>query len=475
MKYDMLNKLKKSDLLKNGSLSMIGSILIRAVDLISIPIFTRILDTATYGRVSVFTTYTQIFMVILGLDFNGCVSRATLEYKERKQQFYSVTLFFSMMWTLLVIILFNTFHNLTENLLAMSQMEMNIMLIYSFCYFVILYKSAELIFTFQYKRNIAMSILMALGNLCLSVVLVLGFFSGDRFLGKILGSSIPTVIIASAVFIRFMYRGKEIWNREYVTYAVKFSVPLIPHNLSHLILSNADRIMIQNMVNNSASGIYALAHNIGVMMQVFTEGANNAWTPMLFRKLEANKRKQIRKEARIYLLGYSMMAIGVIAISPEILKIFAGKDFWEGINFVMWLCLATYYIFVYQLYVNVEFYHKKTALISLGTLMAAILNIILNFYGIPRFGYAFAAISTAVSYGGLVFFHYIILNYIIKDRVIDNMFTIITAIAMVPATYLIYLCRENVIYRIALLVIYESVMIFIMIYMVKRMRESISE
>ena len=162
---------------------MIGSILIRAVDLISIPIFTRILDTATYGRVSVFTTYTQIFMVILGLDFNGCVSRATLEYKERKQQFYSVTLFFSMMWTLLVIILFNTFHNLTENLLAMSQMEMNIMLIYSFCYFVILYKSAELIFTFQYKRNIAMSILMALGNLCLSVV-GLGIFFGRSFSWK---------------------------------------------------------------------------------------------------------------------------------------------------------------------------------------------------------------------------------------------------------------------------------------------------
>ena len=42
--------IQNSNVLKNASLSMIGSILIRAVDLISIPIFTRILDTTVYGR-----------------------------------------------------------------------------------------------------------------------------------------------------------------------------------------------------------------------------------------------------------------------------------------------------------------------------------------------------------------------------------------------------------------------------------------
>ena len=53
--------IQNSNVLKNASLSMIGSILIRAVDLISIPIFTRILDTTVYGRVSVFTTCPDLY------------------------------------------------------------------------------------------------------------------------------------------------------------------------------------------------------------------------------------------------------------------------------------------------------------------------------------------------------------------------------------------------------------------------------
>lgn len=468
MKDNILAKIKNSDILKNGSLSMIGTVLIRAVDLVSIPIFTRILDTATYGRVSVFTTYTQIFMVLLGLDINGCVGRATLEFKEKKNEFYSVTMFFTMIWTLIVIFVFNTFHGLTENLLLMNQMEMNIMLVYSFAYFTVLYKSGEYIYSLKYKENIVMSMLIALGNLVLSVVLVLGVFSGNRFLGKILGAAIPTIVISTTVLIGYYSKGKRLFDKKYISYALKFGVPLIPHNLSHLILSNSDRVMIQNMVSDSASGIYALAHNIGVMMQAFTEGANNAWNPMLFRRLEANQRPLVKRQARIYLLGYTMLATGIIAASPELLKIFAGKAFWGGIDFVMWLCLATYYIFVYQLYVSVEFYHKKTGLISLGTLMAATLNIMLNWYGIPKYGYEFAAISTVFSYACLILFHCVILNYIIKDRVLDNVFTILVAACMAPVTYTIYLCRDSIGMRILLAILYEFILLGGIYWLIKK-------
>ena len=177
--YFLSNKL-----FSTASLSLIGSVLIRAVDLISIPIFTRLLDTATYGRVSVFTTYVQIFMIILSLDFKGCVARASLEFQDQKEKFYSVSLFFSMLWSGIIIFLFNIFHNLTEQLLAMSQLEYNVMLIYSFTFFVINYKSSEYIFEMQYIKNIFLSMTVALGNLILSVLLVLTLFDHNRFLGR---------------------------------------------------------------------------------------------------------------------------------------------------------------------------------------------------------------------------------------------------------------------------------------------------
>ena len=83
MGFDMKRGITSNRIWKNGFLSLFGSILIRAVDLISIPVFTRLLDTSTYGRVSVFTTYVQIFIVMLSLNFHGCLPRAALEYKKK--------------------------------------------------------------------------------------------------------------------------------------------------------------------------------------------------------------------------------------------------------------------------------------------------------------------------------------------------------------------------------------------------------
>lgn len=455
-------------ILKNGSLSMLGSILIRSVDLISIPIFTRLLDTSIYGRVSVFTTYVQIFIIILSLDFHGCVSKATLEYKKEKDQYYSATLFFSVLWTVTVILTFNVCHEWSEKLLSMNQVEFNVLLIYSFSFYVIQYKSNEYIFNFQYKDNIIMSFGIALGNLGLSILLMVSFFSEDRFLGRIIGATVPTAITAFIVFVHYLKNGKGGRKKEFIKYALKFGVPLIPHNLSHMILSNSDRIMIQNMIGNAQSGIYSLTYNVGLMLHVITEGIGNVWRPMLYRYLEEGKWHIVRRYARIYLVGFTIVTVAVIAISPEIIKIISVKTFWDGTNLVMWVCLATYFIFVYQLFVDIEFYLKKTPIISVGTILAAMLNIILNIYGLPVWGYGFAAISTVIAYGGLAIFHCLILEHICEYQVIDNIFTLSIAGGMIMVTYLFFLFRNHIVLRFFSLILVEIIFILIFVILFKR-------
>ena len=60
--------------------------------------------------------------------------------------------------------------------------------------------------------------------------------------------------------------------------------------------------------------------------------------------------------------------------------------------------------------VNIEYYHKKTGFISLGTILAAGLNAVLNYFGIILFGYQVAAYTTFLSYGMLFLFHWFIAN-----------------------------------------------------------------
>ena len=469
-----LKNIKNNKIFEKFSYSMLGTILIRAVDLISIPIFTRLMDAASYGRVSVFTTYVQVFMVILGLDFHAGVDRATQEYKEKKNEFYSVTLFFTMLWSAVLILIFNVFPALTGRLLAMNQYEFNIMLVYSYAYFIVHYKSMQYIYNMMYIKNLLMSIAVACGNLILSVIFILSFLQDDKFLGRILGAMIPTVIIAIVILCNTFKNSKVLVKKEYLKYALSFSVPLIPHTLANMILANSDRIMIQSMIGDSQSGIYSVAYTVGLMMHVVSEGLNNVWKPLLFRRMEKGKKQLIKRQARIYLLAYTFVAVGVIGVSPEIMKIIASVEYRDGINLVMWLCLSTYFIFVYQLYVDIEYYNKKTAYMSIGTFMAAIVNIALNMLGIPQYGYEVAAISTVVSYAVLILFHSVIVNGFIKERVIDTLFTTMIALGMVGITFVLNLLRNTIIKRYLILFFIETLVFLVlgMMYLNERRNHS---
>ena len=66
---------------------------------------------------------------------------------------------------------------------------------------------------------------------------------------------------------------------------------------------------------------------------------------------------------------------------------------------------------MYQFLVNFEFFHKKTQIIAIGTIAAAIINVILNMYLIPFWGMYGAAVATMLSYIALFIFHYFIVTH----------------------------------------------------------------
>ena len=115
MVENWLGRLKKivfdSKILKNGVLSLFGTFLIKAVNLVSIPVFSRLMNTDEYGQVSIFMTYASVFSILLGLDFLGAVSKGCLDFKGEKNQFMSVGAVFTGIYTFAVICIVNLFHS----------------------------------------------------------------------------------------------------------------------------------------------------------------------------------------------------------------------------------------------------------------------------------------------------------------------------------------------------------------------------
>ena len=84
-------------------------------------------------------------------------------------------------------------------------------------------------------------------------------------------------------------------------------------------------------------------------------------------------------------------------------------------NLIPIMAATQYMVFLYSFPVNFEFFHRKTALIAIGTCCAGGLNILFNFLLIPRYGMMGAAVATLAAYFLLFVFHQIIARYVIKQ------------------------------------------------------------
>lgn len=454
----MINQLTSSSILKMGSMSIVATFLIKGVNFLTIPIFSRIMTREEYGDINVFLTYVSIFSILLSLDFFGTIGPGLLKFKGNETKFLSVGLFFSGMYATFVACLMNSTSSFWCNLLSINKWEMNILLVYSYAMYVITTKSNEYIYSFLYKENLLLNLSVALLNLGFSVVLIETVFRNNSYVGRLLGASVPTIVIAIGIYAHIIHRGRKLWDFKYLKHYLKGGIPLIPHNLSHLILGSSDKIMIQRLIGSMENGIYSLAYTLGLMLAALIDAINNVFTPWMFRKIKAGETENLQKVYSIYMLLFSVVAVLMAAISPEIVKILAPKNYWDGNKFILWIVYSTYLIFMYQLYVNVELYYMKTYLISIGTAAAAAINIILNINYLETYGYGFAAISTVCAYAGLLLFHLIIVSFILKCKVINNWHVIACSVTMLLVVLVLQFFLEYWILRWIIAALYGIIL-----------------
>ena len=134
----------------------------------------------------------------------------------------------------------------------------------------------------------------------------------------------------------------------------------------------------------------------------------------------------------------------------------------------MWIIYAEFINFTYTLYVNVEFFYKKTMLISIGTIMAAIMNVLLNLFFLKKAGYQFGAVSTIVSYLALLIFHMLIVNFVLKKNVADNVFVIFIVILMLGFTFCLHFCLDSLLKRVIIGICAELAIIGIIFFLYKK-------
>lgn len=416
----MNDKNKENKVIKAGIGYTIGNYMLKGLSFLTVPIFSRLLSTAEYGIFDSYLAYQSIVFILVGLALHTSLKNAKYKYKDEFANYNSCCMIVVMLNLLLWFIVCNLTYPLYGEFLGYSRLIVNLLLLNSFGTALIQFYNVYIGLDYKYSSFLKLSAFNAVGSLILSVTLIVTIFRNDRAEGRIIGNVVPVILISLFIISYFWRMAGPKWNRQYVRFAVGYSLPLIPHGISQVILSQFDRIMIRHMIGPSQAGIYGFAYNIFSIINVTSSSLDNVWGPWFYEKMVAKEYETIRKQSAKYAFGMLLFSMMVMLGTPELVKILGSEVYWDAMYSVIPIVIGGYFVFLYTLPSSVEYFHAKTSYIAVGTGMAALINIVLNFVFIPRLGYLAAAYTTLVTYFLYFAFHYIIAWRVQKECIFDT-------------------------------------------------------
>ena len=403
------------------------------------------MTTSEYGVTHTFTSWHTLLITFCTLNLTFSIGRAKLDYPDKLDDYIGSMQLLSLIVTSCFAAVALIFLKPVASLLELSEFAVILLILYLLFAPSITFFQNGFRYRYHYKENVAIAWFIALLSIILSLVLMLTF-SDDKAHMRMIGVTAPMVILSVYFWIISIRRKNISVNKEYWSYGLKLSLPLVLHTVSLNILAQSDRVLIAKFCTDADVGIYSLIYNYGILISVVTNAVAEGWLPWFHDNYFIKNFKEIRKNVKFVVVFGCYVSLACIALAPEAVMILGGEDYMTGIYCVPPIVLGILCQFVYTHYVNIELHLKKTKYVSMGTIFAAALNIILNIIFIPQYGFVAAAYTTFVSYVCLLFIHFCITRIILKVKLYNDFYmfgtVLITGLITIP---LIYTYNHNLI------------------------------
>lgn len=398
----MIQKIRESILFKNTFIYVFTEIINKAVPFLLLPILTVYLSPSDYGTVATYGAFTAILAVFIHLSLVGAVNVNFFKFSKEHLKIYIANVLLIIFVSALIIF----------SLIYLFQDQLSLKLeIPRGWLFVGLFITLAQFFTTlnlglwqveqQPKPFGIYQIALMLTNTSMVLILVIGFGMGWR--GQLIGQAIATVLFALLSF-GFIYRRGYLqfsFDKVYIKDALKFGVPLIPYALSGWFRTGVDRIFLTTFIGTSATGLYAVGYQFGMIIGIVAIAFNQAYSPYLYRKLTDitfNEKLKLVKFTYAYFMGILIFAGVISIIMPWIIDNFLNERYLEAKEVIPWIAFGYAFQGMYFMVVNYIFYEKKTYMLALATFISGVLHVILSYTFIHAYGIVGAAYATTLSF-----------------------------------------------------------------------------
>ena len=468
----------------NSAFYLPTQILIPILGLITIPFYTRLFPPEEYGLFVLITT-TISFMRILSSDWiDSSTLRFSAAYRLRKQESIFVSTFFfalaaSIVTTGIVGLgcLFGFTFLFSERFFSPSfLLGIAVFIIHaSFLPLINLLRASEQAKPYTYFRCLYETSRIFSGI----VLAVIWYRSISSLLWGWLVSGLILLPLLSLKLHLYEHVKTRYFSKSTAREITTYGFPFIASGASWMALSMLDRYLLQLFRGSEDVGIYNISYMIAnwSISSIFSF-LMMAGYPAIVSTWEEEgpetTRVLIKNLVRIYFLICLPVLIGVSVLSKQILIVLTTGGYLKAYTVIPFVAFGAFSRGVLQYTTKSFILLKKSRSYAILILSGVVINVILNLFLIPHYGFWGSGLSTALSYLFVLILSIIVnvcvfkLNWSISFK--SFMRTVISSAIMGVSVYSLSKLMSTTFWSLGILVLIGIVIYAFMVFLTKEIR-----
>ena len=394
-----------SKFLKDIGVYAIGNIGSKLITFLMVPMYTYYVETADFGYYDLCLQVCLLLLPFFTLQLRDGAFRFLLDCDDNEQRqrivsFVARVLLVSLSVSLLitgVMALFTDIRYLgyiVGLLIAMSLQE-----VYSQ-----VFRGLG-----NNRAFVAVGILSALGIGVFSIIFVVGLGWGIKgiFLANIIARILALVIVETKVRLVTRHTQWHIDFREVGRDIVHYTLPLMPGSLCWWLTGSSDRLFISHFLSLDVNGVYAVAIRFTGIIYTLGIIFYQAWQETAILQYNSPDRNRFfSRMFNSYIFLLAFLFVGYVLLLKVNYGWLVADEYSESLNYIFPLGLSAV-IFAIAAFFDMGYQCAKDTMRTLpAVVLAAIVNVILNFSLIKPLGVYGVIITQLVTYLVLVIYRW---------------------------------------------------------------------
>lgn len=388
---------REGALLKNTAVLAIGTFLPKLATFVTLPILTGCLTKEEYGTYDLVIVLVSLFLPAVTLQVQNAAFRFLIDCRDDEKrigEIISTIFIFALPLSVAATIAFFVLWQESSALVKLL---------------VCLYFILDIVdgISRQCVRGLGKNINYSIASIVAAVVQMVFAVALVLFLGYGFVGSLAALVVSEVIVVIYLMFGTGIWRYLSPGYfrpdmlkgLLAYSWPLVPNSMSMWVMRMSNRLVITMFMGVSANAVFAAAYKIPQLITMAQSTFTMAWQESASLTVaDDDKEAYYTRMHRLVFDFLSACAALLIGISPLLFSILVRGDYGEGLAQVPILILGNLFFGMSAYIGGIYAAYMKTKNVGVTTVVAAVINLVIDLVLIPVIGLYAASLALMASY-----------------------------------------------------------------------------